>query len=350
MQIALIHFRLLLRGGLETRLFSYLEWFRAQGHSVSLVISKVDPKIELPKDIQLIHIDLGKYPKPIRQVIFDRKVKSFLRKNSFDFSLSLGRTSGQDAVLAPGNHIGYLKALGRKAILPNDWWQIHLDRRAYHNSKFILAASEMMRDEAIRYFGIAPEKVHVLYPPLNIDRFHAGLKENKGTFRRKFGIAEGKTALLFVSTGHFRKGLPLLQAMMDHLPKDKFELVVAGTPFEEIPNSGIRSLGFIPASEELFAAADFTLHPSFYEPYGQIVPESLSCGTPVIIAEGVGAKEIVGNTEGMVVKGYDPKVWAQNIMKATEMTFEIAQPFAFRKGLDLESHMRSILRICKVDK
>lgn len=346
MHVALIHFRLLLRGGLETRLFSYLEWFLSQGHSVSLVISKLDPSIELPKGIQLIHIDLSKYPKPIRQVIFDRKVKVFLEKNRFDFSLSLGRTSGQIAVLAPGNHLGYLKALGRSGSRPNDWWQIYLDKRAYRNSQFILAASEMMQREVVQYFGVSPEKVHVLYPPLNTQRFHAGLKEKKAEFRKKYGFTEGKTSLLFVSTGHFRKGLPLLQAMMEILPKDQFELLVAGTPFEEIPYSGIRSLGFIPASEELFAAADFTLHPSFYEPYGQIVPESLSCGTPVIIAEGVGAKEVVGENEGIIVKDYEPGTWAQKVLDAEKQRFEIAQPFAYQKGLDLESHMQAMLRIC----
>jgi glycosyltransferase involved in cell wall biosynthesis len=346
MRVAIIHFRLLLRGGLETRLFSYMEWFLARGDSVSVVVSKVDPSIEIPAGIQLVQIDLKKYPKPLRQLIFDRKVKQFLEREKFEFSLSLGRTSGQDAVLAPGNHIGYLKALGRKAYRPGDWWQIALDRRAYRHSQFILAASEMMRKEVIQYFQTPAQKVHVLFPPLNTQRFHAGLKEQQGSFRAKYGFNKDKVSLLFVSTGHFRKGLPLLQAMMEFLPKDRFEILVAGTPFETAPESGIRSLGFIAESEELFAAADFTIHPSFYEPYGQIVPESLACGTPVIIAEGVGAKEIVGENEGIVVQGYDPQVWAKTVEQASLQSFHIPTDFAKQRNLELSLHMQKMLAIC----
>lgn len=346
MHVAIIHYRLLLRGGLETRLFSYIDWFLNRGDKVTVIVSKIDPSVQVPEGIELVQINLKKIPKPFRQTLFDKRVKKLLQQKQFDFSLSLGRTSGQDAVLAPGNHIGYLKALGRKARGLSDRLQIRLDRRAYQNSKLILAAAEMMKNEVIDYFDQPESKVKVLYPPLDTARFHVDLRSKRREFQEKYGFSPKKTSLLFVSTGHFRKGLPLLLELFQELDPEKFELWVAGTPFTPPENLPVFSLGYIKETEELYAAADFTIHPSVYEPYGQIVPESLACGTPVLVSEGVGAREIVGETEGIVVKGFELADWKNAVEAAGNQDFRISPTFALDKSLTLQQHMEKMLKIC----
>ncbi len=88
---------------------------------------------------------------------------------------------------------------------------------------------------------------------------------------------------MFPSTGHDRKGLPLLLDTLATLPEEQFELAVAGSDsgkFHRLPN--VKYLGFIQNMGELYRAADFTVLPSHYEPFGLVVTESLACGTPVV--------------------------------------------------------------------
>ena len=70
MKIALVHLRLLRRGGLETRLFSYMRYFSELGHDVSVIVYKIGQDVVAPEHVRLMRIDLKRIPKPICSVIF----------------------------------------------------------------------------------------------------------------------------------------------------------------------------------------------------------------------------------------------------------------------------------------
>ena len=343
MKIALIHYRMILRGGLETRLFSYIEYLTGQGHEVTVIVSRIAKDIQIPKNIRLVQLSHLKFPKFLKQYFFDNRLRRFMEKSDFDFSLSLGRTSAQDAVLAPGNHPGYLAAIGKTKLSWSDKVQTFLDRRGYENSKIIFAASEMMKREVIEHFGVDPARIQVLFPPADVRRFHLGLKAQKHEFRAKYGFSEEKKSFLFVSTGHKRKGLPLLLQLFEQLDADKFELIIAGNPPVKSSLHNVAFVGFIKETEELYAAADYTIHPSIYEPYGQIVAESILCGTPVLVSHMVGAMEIVENTNGRIIHSFQVKDWLSAIMEAETAEFTFSESFAKEKGLLLEQHLEQIL-------
>lgn len=346
MKIALIHYRLLLKGGLETRLFNYIDYFLSRGDEVWVIVSRIKPEVKLPEGVKLKQVKLRKFPKPVRQLLFDRQVMRFLQREAFDFSLSLGRTSGQDAVLAPGNHIGYLKALGQEKKRLSDRIQILLDRRAYRNSHYILAASNMMANEVKAYFSTTAS-IHVLYPPLDTRRFHQGLRKNREALREKYGFHPDKKTFLFISTGHKRKGLPLLLKLFRELDGNQVELVIAGSPAVNSELEHVRYIGFIANAQELYPAADFTIHPSVYEPYGQIVAESLACGTPVLVSTKVGAAEIVSEHEGEVVDSFEIGDWVGVVEKALNKTYQLDSNLPAEKAIRLEDHMEKMLSIVK---
>ncbi|MGK0384083.1 MAG: hypothetical protein ACJAVL_000819, partial [Bacteroidia bacterium] len=129
-------------GGLETRLFNYLHEFRRLGHEVTLVVSKIDSDVELHSEIKIEQVSLKRVPKPLRMYFFDRALAQIIPKGNFDLSFSLGRTSNQDMVLCPGNHLGYLKAMKKSFCSPIDYLNIYLDRLAYRKSMVILACSD----------------------------------------------------------------------------------------------------------------------------------------------------------------------------------------------------------------
>lgn len=347
MKIALIHYRLILRGGLETRLINYCEYFAARGDEVTVIVAKKSAEVQLPAEAKVVQLSPGPVPKIFRQRYFNYLLGRYMKRNSFDFSLSLGRTTHQQAVLCPGNHLGFLKAQNVAVNRLRHHEQVAMDRQSYQKSKIILAASEMMKKEVIELYGIQPVKVKVLYPPLNVAKFSAANTASKKVHKQRLGLDIDKKHFLLVSTAHDRKGLPVLLkafARLKHLP---VELLIAGSPEVKTNLPNVRYWGFAADPATLFAAADFTVLPAKYEPYGQVVAESLQCQTPVIISHMAGAAEVVGEHEGTVVHSLDPQVWAQVIEQALKKVYKVEPNFAQRNHLTLEDHMQKMLEMVK---
>jgi glycosyltransferase involved in cell wall biosynthesis len=348
MKIALVHLRLLRRGGLETRLFSYMRYFSELGHDVSVIVYKIGQDVIVPEHVRLMRINLKRVPKPIRGPVFNRKLKQLISENRFDFTLSLTRTSHQDAVLAPGNHIGFLEAKGKRFRNPLDLLHIHMERKAFSaEGSIILAASHMMKEELVHYYGIAPSKIRVLLPPIDNGRFHQGLKAERSQYRQKYGFDPHKHSFVFISTSHWRKGLPLLLQTFRALENQPFELIVAGVKPVNSSLKNVKYLGFVERTEALYAAADFCILPSVYEPFGQVVAESIFCGTPVLISHMVGAKEIVSEREGRVINSFSPKEWTSAIQSISQQKFAIDPDFGAHKKIRLEDHMDFLLKLAE---
>lgn len=350
MKVALIHYRLILRGGLETRLINYMDYLIHNGHDVTVICAKKSNEVTLPKGVRLIRLSLGLMPKVFRPWYFNRKLAAFMKKEAFDFSLSLGRTSHQDTVLAPCNHLGYLEAIGKKRQSIDDKMQTHLDEVAFAHSKIIYAASEMMKDELIHFYHVPAEKIHILHPPSNVRKFNQDLRPQRDQLRKKFNIRPDKYAFAFVSTSHKRKGIELLLNLFKELQDEPFELLIAGHPKVRTNLPNVKFLGFVTEGQELYTAVDFTIHPSFYEPFGQIITESLLCGTPVLISDKVGAKEIISDKEGVVLSSFELKDWLDLLRSLPNRQFDIDANFGQKQGLSLEQHMEKMLAIYKESK
>lgn len=347
MRIALIHYRLLRNGGLETRLFNYLNEFRNQGHEVTLVVSKIDPGVELHRDIKIEQVNLKRVPKPLRMYFFDRALARIIPRGNFDLSFSLGRTSNQDMVLCPGNHLGYLKAIGKSFPSPIDRLNIFLDRKAYRKSKLILAASEMMKQELVNLYQVPSEKIKVLLPPIDAQRFNQSGKSQKEEWREKHGFAKDKKSLLFLTTGNERKGYPFLLRLMEELKEEPIELVVAGVKPMNSSLPNVKYIGYAEKAEELLWAADALIHPALYEPFGQVITEAIQCGTPVLVSEMVGAKQIVSDEVGMVVTGFEIDNWRSAIGDLLAREFNIPLDFAVENELTVKQHCSKILELAK---
>lgn len=344
MRIGIVHFRLLHNGGLERRLFNYIRVFRAMGHRVEVVVSKVDVSIELPSDVRLHRIDLSAVPKPVRMFFFDKKAAQILDKERFDVSLSLGRTGNNDLLICPGTHRGYLRAMGVSVPSPIDWMNIWLDRRAYRTSRVILAASEMMRQEVIGLYDIDPEKVKVLLPPIDVARFQSVSDEERTALREKYlpGF-KGKVAV-FLSMGAHRKGHAALLDVFSGL-SDEFRLLMVGNgPTDRLPPN-VHHIGYANDTAPIHQLADVLVHPAQYEPFGQIVAESLLCGTPALVSEMVGAKCIVGPGMGAVLPVGDVDAWRRAITQWSSAATRVSVPDPLRQQLSTEDHCMQMLRL-----
>ena len=339
MRVALIHIRYIFKGGLETRLFNYIDYFLKRGDEVHLYTSKISPDIVVPPGLIIHFIDLKIVPKPIRNFIFDKKLKKALFREDFDFILSLERTSRQYHVIAPSTHKGYLVAKQNKFYDLIDMLQIYLDKKSFSNAKIVYACSEMVKEEIQEYYKIDETQIKVLYPPINVGTFN-NLTPKK-IAKEQFNLSNDITYFLLVSTSHKRKGLDLLEKVFQQLPAN-YVLLVAGTDFEsKIEN--IKPLGFVKNVETLYNAVDYLIHPAVYEPFGQIITEAFASRVPVLVSEKVGAKEFVNDTNGLVIKSYDVNDWVEAILSLESKKFSFEGIEDSLAKLSLENHMELML-------
>lgn len=96
--------------------------------------------------------------------------------------------------------------------------------------------------------------------------------------------------MLFPSNDHERKGARLILDALEGMD-ERLVLAVAGK--NPLKGSHVLNLGFCENMPEIYAAADATILASVYEPFGLVGPESILCGTPVLLADTIGAVEVL---------------------------------------------------------
>lgn len=342
MKVLLIHPRLVKLGGLEARLFNYADYFISKGHEVHIACRTADARqVKSGYNMHLFRPFL--VPKFKRNFYFNQRLEKW-KKPDFDFDLSLGRTTIQKNILAPATHKGYLNSMSKTELSKSDTLQIVMDKRGYDASENIFACSEMVREEVIQLYDISEEKVHVLYPPFNAVNHACFSIEEKEQLRKLFKLPSKRIYHLFISTSHGRKGLPLLLEAFKKLKDTPHSLLVIGNPIKtDLPN--VFSLGFFKDTRIAYALGNYLLHPSVYEPYGQIVNEALHHLIPVIVSKNTGAGEILTPSLGTVAPDFNLGTWVDLVKELPNRTFEIPHTLMEDLGLDLENHMKKMLEV-----
>jgi glycosyltransferase involved in cell wall biosynthesis len=156
-----------------------------------------------------------------------------------------------------------------------------------------------------------PEKVVEVHNGIDTDRFRPGLDGEP--FRRSLGLTIDDILMVFVGTmdraHHDKLGvLQLLHAFAGLKTKHVFLALIGGG--EMLPvyqalaqelglGSQVAFTGMIPNEEigPVYAAANFTVQPSLFEPFGLTIAEAMACGKPVITTNVPGVRSIVHDGE-----------------------------------------------------
>lgn len=202
-----------------------------------------------------------------------------------------------------------------------------------------------MRDEIVHHYNLNPEKIRVIYPSTNPAKFHWGLREHRQAFADQYNIDLNKLNFLFPSTGHKRKGFYELVEAFSKLPSNRYELLMVGDrPKTPLPEN-IRYLGFVDDIEKLYTAADYTLLPSKYEPFGLVVPESLACGTPVIVSKYTGAAELLSAGDGIILDDISADGVYNTLLEIEQKKFDVRAGFIDRNSLSIDEHILQIKKL-----
>jgi glycosyltransferase involved in cell wall biosynthesis len=340
MKVTITHHQFKLKGGMENYLFNLITGFKEHQDTITTFIYK-RPTQESHALCQINHTNLTYLPRPLRKFWFGWQSYKKIAQTDHDLSISLMRAINHDLIICGGTHWGFLTHTQKKPSLL-DKIEIQLEQKSYDTAKVVMAHSQLIKDELIKFYNIPEEKIITLYPPVDTRKLHQLCKEDKLRLRAKYNIHPTKTILLFPSTGHKRKGFFLLVEAMKQLPAADYELVVAGNQPPDVNLPNCTYVGFVEDMVELYSACDITVLPSYYEPFGLVAIESLQCGTPVILSEFVGAKELISDKEGIIMSEQTATALKEAILLARSKSFQIEENCVEKKRLTIADHIQQI--------
>jgi alpha-1,3-rhamnosyl/mannosyltransferase len=180
--------------------------------------------------------------------------------------------------------------------------------RVLRHADGVIAVSENTRRDAIRIFGMKPEKIRVIYPGAGFGYFSV-TEEQKVDAANTYGLR--LPYFLFIGTIEPRKNIDTLLTAWMQLPstfRSENNLVVLGMPgwksgetlrrLTQLTRepSGVRYMGYVPESfvPGLTAGAEALIYPSFYEGFGIPVAQAMAAGCPVIASNVASLPEITG--------------------------------------------------------
>jgi UDP-glucose:(heptosyl)LPS alpha-1,3-glucosyltransferase len=212
---------------------------------------------------------------------------------------------------------------------PYHRYVLDMERRLFASPwlRAVICNSKMVRDEIRDRFGLAEEKLPVIYNAVDSVVFSPELREHRTAVRARLGVPEDATAFLLVGSGYARKGVATAIEALSRLPRDTYLLVVGrdkamGT-YEALAQQlgladRVRLLGPQADPRSFYGAADAFVLPTLYDPCPNAALEAMACGLPVITTTKSGAAELVlEHDAGFVCASRDADALARHMMTLT---------------------------------
>ncbi|MBV8914524.1 MAG: glycogen synthase [Acetobacteraceae bacterium] len=212
-----------------------------------------------------------------------------------------------------------------------------MERTAIEQASAVIAVSNETREDVLRLFDVAPDRVHVIHNGIDLDEYRPATAADAVV---RHGIDPEQPYVLFVGRITRQKGILHLLNAIPMLDPALQVVLCAGAP--DTPEIGremeggvaaiaaerpgviwIREMLPRPEVIQLYTHAAVFCCPSVYEPFGIINLEAMACGTPVVASAVGGIKEVVVHeVTGLLV---DPRL--------RPGTFDPEDPASFAAGL-----------------
>jgi UDP-glucose:(heptosyl)LPS alpha-1,3-glucosyltransferase len=319
------------KGGAERYLADLCTWMVDHGFAVHVYAEHWDEEI---RGIHYHHVKTLSFPKSLRLLTYAIRATKEIEKGKYDITLGVGNTLKAD-ILQPhgGVHWAWfwrslraydspflwtIKFLGRILSL-KQWINGWIEDAPYKKKNFskVIAISDMVKQDIIRWYGISEDRINVIYNGVDIERFHPRNRQYREEIRKRYGIGD-EFVILFVSNNFRMKGLGYLIKALAKIKKEghpPFKLLILGrdrqNPFLRLAKKlGILGevifAGSTNEPEKYYGAADLLVHPTLYDACSLTVLEALASGLPVITSTSNGASGILTNgQEGFVIQ--DPR-------------------------------------------
>jgi len=317
------------------------------GHAVDIytrVQDTVTPEIiAFAPEARQIHISAGEAADIDKLLIYPHvpdfacKVEKFRRQHSLHYNLVFSHywLSGSAGIYLQTwwqiPHVMMFHTLGaiKNSIgIGEDEPDLRIDKEKQisHYCQRIIASTENEKAALNHYYAVPPEKISVIPCGVNMDLFQL---MDKTSARQKLGLTERKI-ILFVGRVERLKGIDKLIQAIPFLGDLQPQLIIVGedgnrpgeiTHLEQLADhlgvaDSITFTGLVDYEKlpDYYNAADVCVFPSYYESFGLVPLESMSCGTPVIATDVGDLRNIIRQSEtGFVLPDSRPLLLAENI-------------------------------------
>lgn len=204
-------------------------------------------------------------------------------------------------------------------------------RKACQHSDRIVAVSQCTKRDIVEMYGIAPEKVDVVYQGCDKQFWQKATDGAKEEVRKLLGLPEHY--VLYVGSIERRKNLMLLAKAMTRLPKEVVAIAVGKrTAYaDEVERfceanglaGRLRMISGVPFCHfpALYQMADMMVYPSRFEGFGIPLLEALVSGIPAIGCTGSCLEE-AGGPDSLYVSPDDDEALASainNVLSSAEL-------------------------------
>ncbi len=365
-------------GGAERSTAQIVEQLAALGHRVTVITGYCPEHAAVAAGVGLECLWDRRPRMPWWLWRFSNWARRRLVDGGFDASLSVA-TSVPALVVQPRGgtvretherniaiRVGLVGRLAKRVLLKTSIKQqvlLRLERRTLGDPmvKRFAAVSGYVSRQLQSHYGVEAERISLIP---NAAVIPAVSEEQRRQWRRHvregFGVTDDRPVYLFPALNPRLKGIaPLLLAAKRLADRGQvFALLLVGHVgyghVAQIARLGIRaSVRVVGPTDQMFplyAAADVTVLPTFYDPASKVVIESLMMGTPAISTSFNGASDLIasdgGSPRGWVIE--DPA----DVDALAEAMGEMADPEVRRRciaamnglseSLSIERHAREL--------
>ena len=327
MKLAIVRQKYTPFGGAERFVQRALAALQAKGVDVSIVAREWQDAAA--GGVQRVRVNPFYLGRTWRDAGFARGVQRLMAQERFDLVQSHERIPGCDIYRAgDGVHATWLELRAQSLDKFAPWHRYTLAAEAemfrHPALRAVICNSRMVRDDIARRFGVADEKLQVIYSGVDLEAFHPRLREEQGrALREKAGVAAATPVLLFVGSGYQRKGLPTLLRALSGMRRSDARLWVVGRDKQEMLMRKLaQTLGvddrvlFLGAQTDVkpfYGAADVFVLPTLYDPFPNAALEALACGLPLVTTTTCGAAELVNADNGVVIGAGNATALAESL-------------------------------------
>ena len=199
-------------------------------------------------------------------------------------------------------HASPLRALGIR-LDPHHRYRLNVERRMFQSPRLraVICNSKMVRDDIHTRFGVADERLHVIYNAVDSIAFSPALRAGRAALRMELGLRDDAIVYLHVGSGFERKGVATSIAALSQLPPTTHLIVVGGDKHAERFVRSARARGI--ADRVTFAGTrtdvrpfyggvDAFVLPTLYDPCPNAALEAMAAGLPIVTTTRCGVAEL----------------------------------------------------------
>jgi len=294
----------------------------------------------------------------LRPLFFSKKVCTLNKEGSVFFSLE--RISCADIYRAgDGVHkewlrikrenYGFFKKLF-SYLKPLDYVVLGLEKECFRNSKKIIANSHLVKNEILKNYNLAPEKIAVIHNGFMPEPFCK--KTSKRELLDKEGIAADKKIILFVGNGFFRKGLERFIDIL-YLLKLDYSAIIIGkdrrSNHYKAKAEGLKNIHFLGERRDVdifYKASDIFLFPTLYEPFSNACLEAANYENVVFTTDKNGFNEVVEDRRFLIEDNLKTASMIDALLSDEDMLSAEQIKFAnIAKKCSLESNIKKTIEV-----